>query len=41
VVVVVRVDELIEEFDPLFVQRLREELRQMFIAHGILPDPSV
>ena len=36
VIVVLRVNELIEEFDPFVVQRLREEPRQMLIAHEIL-----
>ncbi len=36
VIVVLRVNELIEEFDPFLVQRLREEPRQMLIAHEIL-----
>lgn len=29
-------DEFIEEFNPFFVERLREEPREMLVAHGIL-----
>ena len=36
VVAVLRVDEFIEEFNPFFVERLREEPREMLVAHGIL-----
>jgi DNA-binding HxlR family transcriptional regulator len=38
VVVVLGVDELIEEFNSLLVQRLREEPWEMLVAHEILHD---
>jgi hypothetical protein len=41
VVVVLRVDELIEEFNPFLVQRLCEEPREMFVAHKNPPSLQV
>jgi len=38
VIVIFGVDELIEEFHPFLVQRLREESREMLVAHEILHD---
>src|SRR6266436_4092958 len=38
VIVVLRVNELIEEFDAFLIQRLREQPWEMFVAHEILHD---
>src|SRR5258707_1333204 len=39
VIVVLRVNELIEKFDPFLVQCLREQLWEMFVAHESPPCP--